>query len=403
MQLNLGEKIRFLRRRDGRTQEELANALGVTSQAVSRWEAGGCYPDINLIPSLANYFGITIDELFGYENQREFKNDRLASEIQRMLRQNNGVDHNLSACIATARNALVEFPGNQKLMLCLASALYTAGGVRYGEAHLIEEEGYGIYDVQTHRTYPEWTEAVSLYEKALQGLPNGALRNRAVDELSQLYLCLGEHEKCMALADSAPDLWGSREFLRPYACDGKSAVKARSETLLTALRACAIFIVNITTGDQKHLSAHEKAACIGSAIGLFATVCSDGNYGSHHGYIAAPEMLHSLYLWLDGRRDDAFGALERAPENEQKLLKVCEKGIARYSAPLVLLAEENAPCTVEEVISDILSMAEDWPWWSVPEAEQVKAEIQADPRRDAWVAKTRQSQLGNSNSVISSP
>ena len=45
MQLDLGNKIRQLRHRDGRTQEALAEALGVTSQAVSRWEASGSYPD----------------------------------------------------------------------------------------------------------------------------------------------------------------------------------------------------------------------------------------------------------------------------------------------------------------------------------------------------------------------
>lgn len=346
MQLDFGTKIRALRRRDGRTQEELAGALGVTAQAVSRWESGSCYPDMNLIPPLANYFGITIDELFGYENCREQKIDALAAQIRAMIRNNNGVDRNLSECIALARNALVEFPGNEKLMVCLASALYTAGGARYGEVHLIDEEGYGVYDVATHKTYAEWTEAVPLYEKALETLPNGALRNRAVDELSQLYLNLGEHEKAMALANAAPDLWGSREFLRAYACDGKQYVKAHSETLLTTLRACAVFIVNITTADQRHLSAHEKADCIGSAVHLFATVCPDGNYGAHHGYIASLEMLHSLYLWLDDRHDAAFAALDRALDNGRKLLAVCEKGSAHYGAPLVRLAEENAPCSV---------------------------------------------------------
>ena len=53
MQLDLGQKIRELRRRDGRTQENLADALGVTSQAVSRWEANGGYPDMQMIPAIA--------------------------------------------------------------------------------------------------------------------------------------------------------------------------------------------------------------------------------------------------------------------------------------------------------------------------------------------------------------
>jgi transcriptional regulator with XRE-family HTH domain len=63
MQLNLGKKIRELRHRDGITQETLAEVLGVTSQAVSRWESMTSYPDMEIVPSIANYFDISIDEL----------------------------------------------------------------------------------------------------------------------------------------------------------------------------------------------------------------------------------------------------------------------------------------------------------------------------------------------------
>ena len=153
MQLDLGNKIRQLRRRDGRTQEALAQALGVTSQAVSRWESGGSYPDMNLIPSIANFFGVTIDELFGYANERTKRIDNLVTQLNDMRWQNNGVDRNITECIALARDALVEFPGNDKLMLSLASALYCAGYVRYGESHLIDDEGYNIYNTEKHRTY----------------------------------------------------------------------------------------------------------------------------------------------------------------------------------------------------------------------------------------------------------
>ena len=71
MKLTLGQKIKELRKRDGRKQEDLAGALGVTNQAISRCEKDGSYPDMEMIPAIANYFGITIDELFGYENDRE--------------------------------------------------------------------------------------------------------------------------------------------------------------------------------------------------------------------------------------------------------------------------------------------------------------------------------------------
>ena len=387
MQLELGSNIRQLRRRDKKTQEQLAEALGVTSQAVSRWESGGSYPDMNLIPSIANFFGVSIDELFGYEGERAQRIDTLAAEIDRMNHLNSGKDVCITECIALARSALVEFPGNEKLMLALASVLYKAGGVRYGECHLVDEEGYSVYDVEKHRAYEEWKEAIPLYEKVLQSLPRGKLRDRATDELSQLYLCLGMHDKCLSLAELAPDMWNSREFLRAYACDGKAYVKAHSELLLQTIRASAVLIVNITTGDQRHLSAHEKAGNIAGAIRLFEVICPDGNFGCHHGYVVSLELLHSLYLWLDNRKDEAFAALERARNHGRKLIQVCEAGVTRYTAPAVRLAEEKSWCSADDARQDYLTMAEDWPWWTVPEVEQVKAEIQADPRWEEWVQR----------------
>lgn len=65
--LKMHETISFYRKQMNLTQEALAQKLGVTNQAVSKWESAQCYPDISLIPQLAEIFKISIDELFGKE------------------------------------------------------------------------------------------------------------------------------------------------------------------------------------------------------------------------------------------------------------------------------------------------------------------------------------------------
>lgn len=64
--IRINEQIAFLRKQRGMTQEELAKALGVTNQAVSKWEQGQCCPDIGLLPDLAKMFDVSVDELLGY-------------------------------------------------------------------------------------------------------------------------------------------------------------------------------------------------------------------------------------------------------------------------------------------------------------------------------------------------
>ena len=63
--IDMSTVIANLRREKGMTQEELAQAMGVTNQAVSKWESAQNCPDIQLLPQLADLFGVTIDSLFG--------------------------------------------------------------------------------------------------------------------------------------------------------------------------------------------------------------------------------------------------------------------------------------------------------------------------------------------------
>lgn len=69
--LKISEIIKAKRRERELTQEELANILGVTKAAVSKWETAESYPDITMLPRIAQLFHITMDELFGYSLEFE--------------------------------------------------------------------------------------------------------------------------------------------------------------------------------------------------------------------------------------------------------------------------------------------------------------------------------------------
>lgn len=106
--LSVAEKIRTKRRERNITQDELAQALGVTFQSVSRWENEAAYPDIELLPKIAAYFKITTDELLGADEEtKKLEAQKKKREYIAMLYHNPEIS--LEQKYKTAMKAYSEF------------------------------------------------------------------------------------------------------------------------------------------------------------------------------------------------------------------------------------------------------------------------------------------------------
>ena len=102
MKLTIGQNIRAFRRKNDLTQEALANRLGVTYQSISRWENGTTYPDLELIPAIAETLAVTVDELLGMPQIEKEK--RAAATFDALRRECLKEKYNADRIVALLRD-----------------------------------------------------------------------------------------------------------------------------------------------------------------------------------------------------------------------------------------------------------------------------------------------------------
>lgn len=119
MNLLIGENIKRMRRECDLTQEEMAAHLGISFQSISKWERGDGYPDIAMLPTLSNYFGISVDELLGMS---EIEKNNQYNEINRRWDENNEKGLH-GENVALMRQSLRVFPNNALLLVQLSTSL----------------------------------------------------------------------------------------------------------------------------------------------------------------------------------------------------------------------------------------------------------------------------------------
>lgn len=106
------------------TQKELAGIVGVSFQTLSKWEHGYCYPDIEYLPKLALFFGVSIDSLFSVEEYDDIISPNLfLNNINEALSAGN-----IDEAIEISREAVSKFPNDFTLLNNLMYALFISGG-----------------------------------------------------------------------------------------------------------------------------------------------------------------------------------------------------------------------------------------------------------------------------------
>lgn len=225
MKLNISENIKALRRERGMTQERLAELMGVSCTAVSKWESASTYPDITALIPLSEIFDVSVDELIGAK-----KGERAArlEEVKTALKHIQ-YDDSLpeSAYLDAARQAVAEFPADEYLQHELAWALRCMV--------------YFSHDLDDAEKKKMTDESEKILLRLMNSASDEKMRINATNSLVALYSdCVKDTKRALEVADRLPELLYCREIVKADFINGGSTDRE------TAVRCLQDAVENLT-------------------------------------------------------------------------------------------------------------------------------------------------------------
>lgn len=192
--MNIGNKIRELRKQRGITQEQLAESIGISFQAVSKWENNIALPDITLVPVLASYFGVSMDELFDF-NLKEIEHAvRIITEKAYQYRESNPAESR-----RILKEGLKKYPENDIL---LNNLLY----------------------VLDYSVKPD--ETIAIASKLIEKTNQNDVKYDALRFLAYAYKAKGDLESAEAAIEQIPEIYFTKLTEKAYLLSGKAKFEA---------------------------------------------------------------------------------------------------------------------------------------------------------------------------------
>ncbi len=274
--MSFGTTIKKLRRNKDMTQEELAEVLSISPQAVSRWETDSAMPDISLLPSLCNFFGVTSDYLLGIDvANRQKQIEKIVAEADKL---------NFRGYLIEARkildDGLKKYPDDYKI---LRSKMLTA---------------FNQFCMETDETRKKFylKETINLGERILDGCTTEQIRQNAIQILCLTYPECGMRDKARELAMTMPFICQSRECLLSNIETGEAKRRALMSESFNLIQQLERNIVTISTQENNGemlYSCEERVALMDKIIAMIKLFFEDGDYGFFNSSLQTAHIMQA--------------------------------------------------------------------------------------------------------------
>lgn len=252
--MQLGKRIKELRIENNLTQEELAEQLGVSFQAVSRWENDLTYPDITLLPILANMFDVTVDYLLDVDvMKKETEINEIIEEYFELLNQGK-IDENL----ILLEDSLKKYPNSWDIKDALMHIYFT----KNLDPDLKE---YG-------------DKAIKIANEILEKCVDDSTRYGAMQTLILIYTSRKELDKARQIVEKLPMMIITREWFWPDVVTGEDRIHATQNIFYSLVD--MFYSKLITTFGREELGKRDEPLL--KFKEFLNIVYEDGDYGFHH-------------------------------------------------------------------------------------------------------------------------
>ncbi len=324
--MTFGQTIKTLRREANMTQENLAELLSISPQAVSRWETDMAMPDISLLPPLANLFNVTTDYLLGMET---YQKDLRKAEFDEAFHEYwNHDDKEKNYQIAV--RAVAEYPGNMEYVEWLASAEY------YVAMPTLDNNEYSRLlesSVKHYKIVLDNTKDSKLYRKALFGIVLALSCNEKKEEAKEYALLEEDEEK--------------RDELLCWCLEAEER-KKHCQSLIERKLHAFLFQLTFRQNSIEAYDAVEK---------ILSIMFPDGNFQYYHNTLQYNHISKAFLFCGLKQYDRVLEELTKARYHAEEMTKINHQKIIKFTSPLFSLVEKEHTITDSDTtdVDDFIS------------------------------------------------